>query len=169
MIIIGIDTAIRKTGYGVLDISTPSTVKVLDCGVIVNSPKLPHSECLRRLSGGIQQLVEAFHPDVAAIESAFACKNIKTTMILSLARGAVIARLAEMGVPAYEYSPKTAKRAATGNGEAAKEQVAAVIAALGKLDVKNIPDDSTDALALALCHGTLACRPEGHLFLPQPI
>jgi len=149
MIIIGIDTAIRKTGYGVLEITGPSSLKILDCGVIANSPKLKHSECLRRLSGGIQELVNAFHPDAASIESAFASRNIRTAMILSLARGAVIARLAENGVPVYEYSPKTAKRAATGSGEASKEQVAAIMAALGHLDVRDIPNDSTDALALA--------------------
>jgi len=154
MIILGIDTAIRKTGYGVLEMTGAASVKILDCGVIANSPKLKHSECLRRLSGGIQELVNAFHPDVASIESAFASRNIKTAMILSLARGAVIARLAENNVPVYEYSPKTAKRAATGNGEASKEQVMTIMAALGHLDISEIPNDSTDALALAMCHGS---------------
>ena len=90
-------------------------------------------------------------------------------MILSLARGAVIAKLAEHRIPVYEYSPKTAKRAATGSGEASKEQVAAMIASLGGLNVADIPNDSTDALALALCHGTLAVRPGGELLLPKPV
>lgn len=114
-------------------------------------------------------MVEKFHPDVASIESAFADRNIKTAMILSLARGAVIAKLAEKGIPVYEYSPKTAKRAATGRGEASKEQVAAIIAALGHLNISEIPNDSTDALALALCHGALALRPGGNVFLPEMI
>lgn len=169
MIIIGIDTAIRKTGYGVLEMTGANVLKVLDCGVIANSPKLSHSECLRRLSGGIRELVETYHPDAAAIEGAFVSRNIRTAMILSLARGAVIARLAELTVPVYEYSPKTAKRAATGNGEASKEQVAALIAAFGKLDVQDIPNDSTDALALALCHGATALKPGGAELLPQPL
>lgn len=169
MIIIGIDTAIRKTGYGVLEMSGTNVLKVLDCGVIANSPKLSHSECLRRLSGGIRELVETYHPDAAAIEGAFVSRNIKTAMILSLARGAVIARLAEFAVPVYEYSPKTAKRAATGNGEASKEQVAALIAAFGKLNIQDIPNDSTDALALALCHGSTALKAGGTSLLPKPL
>ena len=169
MIIIGIDSAIRKTGYGVLELTGAGSLKVLDCGVIANPVKLPHSECLRRLSGGIRELIEAFHPDAASIEGAFASRNIKTAMILSLARGAVIAKLAEHRIPVYEYSPKTAKRAATGSGEASKEQVAAMIASLGGLNVADIPNDSTDALALALCHGTLAVRPGGELLLPKPV
>lgn len=170
MIIIGIDTAIRKTGYGVLETAgAPGSLHILDCGVISNSPKLPHSECLRRIAGGIHELVEKFRPDAAAIEGAFAGKNIRTAMILSLARGAVITKLAEHGIPVYEYSPRTAKRAATGRGDAPKEQVAALLAAIGHLDVARIPDDSTDALALALCHGSLAAKSGAGLPLPQPI
>ncbi len=167
MIILGIDTAIRKTGYGVLEMTSPGNLKVLDCGVITNTPKMKHSECLRRLSGGIAELVSAFHPDAASIESAFASRNIKTAMILSLARGSVIAKLAELDVPVYEYSPKTAKRAATGRGDASKEQVAALLAALGHLNVCEIPDDSTDALALALCHGSLTVA--NGIMLPEPV
>ena len=145
--ILGVDTAIRKTGYAVLRLTAPGRFEVADCGLI-----RPHSECLRRLSGGIREIVGTFHPDAASIEMAFVNKNIRTAMILSLARGAVIASLAENGIPIYEYSPKTAKRAAVGRGEASKEQVAAMMAAVCGIDISGVPDDATDALALALCH-----------------
>ena len=79
-------------------------------------------------------------------------------MILSLARGAAITSAAIEKIPVYEYSPKTAKRAAVGLGTASKEQVANVLASLCSLNVADIPDDATDALALAVCHGNLACR-----------
>ena len=144
MIIIGIDTAIRKTGYGVLELTGAGSLKVLDCGVIANPAKMPHSECLRRLSGGIRELIETFHPDAASIEGAFASRNIKTAMILSLARGAVIAKLAEHRIPVYEYSPKTAKRAATGSGEASKEQVAASARPCSAAALKYSADFSND-------------------------
>ena len=169
MIVLGVDTAIRKTGYGVIDLQPGGSFKILDCGIIRNGPSLPHSECLRRLSGGIRELVSSFHPDAASLETAFVSRNIRTAMILSLARGSVITALAEMGVPAFEYSPKTAKRAATGNGEADKAQVASVLAAWGGLDIKGIPNDATDALALALCHASLAVRPDGACRIPKPI
>ena len=91
-------------------------------------------------------------------------------MILSLARGAVITALAECSVPAFEYSPKSAKRAATGLGEADKSQVAAIMANLCGLDIAQIPDDATDALALAYCHGNLVLRAgNGIVKQPQPI
>ncbi len=160
MTVLGIDTAIRTTGYAVLRVPAPGKFEVLDCGVIRNSKELPHSECLRRLSGGIRQIVGTFHPDAASMESAFFHRNVRTAMILSLARGAVLASLAENGVCAYEYSPKTAKRAAVGRGDASKEQVASMIAAICGLDVSGIPDDATDALALALCHANASSRKE---------
>jgi len=170
VIILGIDTAIRKTGYGIIRMDALGSLEILDCGIIKNAPSLPHSECLRRLAGGIRELVSQFKPDVASLEAAFVSKNIKTAMILSLARGAVITALAESGVPAFEYSPKSAKRAATGIGDAAKEQVASILAVMGGLDIAQIPDDATDALALAYCHGNLAFHANaGIVDMPVPI
>ena len=94
----------------------------------------------------IKELIETHHPDAASIEAAFANKNIRTTMLLSMARGAAAASAAVCGVPIYEYSPKTAKRAAVGMGTAAKEQVASVLAAMCSREVSRIPNDATDAL-----------------------
>ena len=111
MVILGIDTAIRRTGYGVVRM-VGNSISVLDCGVIRNAPSLKHSECLRRIYLGIGELIEMFRPDAASIEMAFVGKNVRTTMILSMARGAAIASAANAGVPVYEYSPKTAKRSA---------------------------------------------------------
>ena len=68
MIILGIDPAIRTTGYGVIRADSIATFEILDCGVIANSPRLSHTECLRRLAGGIRELVRAFQPDCASIE-----------------------------------------------------------------------------------------------------
>ena len=151
-IILGVDTSLRSTGYAVIRMDAPGKYKILDCGVIKNKASLIHSECLYRIAGGIRELVETFHPDTASIESAFVQKNIKTAMILSLARGAVITALAENGVEIYEYSPTTAKRSAIGRGTATKEQVAVMMATICGIDVSGVPDDSTDALALAVCH-----------------
>jgi len=135
-------------------------VEIIDCGVIKNKPKMLHSECLRRLAGGTRELIKAYNPDAISIEDAFYCKNVKTAMILSLARGAVITATAELGLPIYTYSPKTAKKAAVGMGQASKAQVATMMSAMFKINVDEIPDDATDALAIAICHGQLAMRDE---------
>lgn len=159
MVVLGIDTALRTTGYGVIRLEK-GRFTVLDCGVIANKASLSHAECLCRIFLGVKELVGKFHPDAASLESAYANRNIKTAMLLSMARGAAAASLAVAGVPVFEYAPKTAKRAAVGIGSASKEQVAAVLSSMCALEVADIPDDATDALALAMCHANAASRPE---------
>ena len=159
MMVLGIDTALRTTGYGVVCLEE-GRFTVRDCGVIANKSSLSHAECLRRIFLGIKELIDNYHPDAVSMEAAFANKNIRTTMLLSMARGAAAASAAVCGIPVFEYSPKTAKRAAVGLGTAAKEQVAAVLAAMCSLEVSRIPNDATDALALAVCHANIVSRPE---------
>lgn len=169
MIILGIDTAIRCTGYGIVDIKTGGAIDILDCGVIKNKASAPHSECLRRLYGGINELCNSFNPEVAALESAFFQKNVKTAMILSYARGAIMAALANNGIPAYAYAPKKAKMSVVGTGNASKEQVATMIASMTRINIDKIPLDSTDALAIAICHGHIAIRTNAEDLLDKPL
>lgn len=166
---LGIDTAIRCTGYGIIDFLPTGNMKVLDCGVIKNTPSMSHSECLRRLAGGIRELIENFHPDSAVIEEAFVNKNIKTAMILSYARGAVMTVLAENSIPIYAYSPRKAKLSVSGNGNASKEQIALILSSMLGIAVNEIPLDSTDALALAICHGRIATSQLCSELLPKPL
>lgn len=169
MIILGIDTAIRCTGYGVIDIRPGAAPDILDCGVIKNKANAPHSECLRRLYGGINELCNSFHPEAAALESAFYQKNIKTAMILSYARGAIMSALVNNGVPIFAYAPKKAKKAVVGTGSASKEQVATMISSIARININKIPLDSTDALAIAFCHGHLAIRSNAADLLDKPL
>lgn len=158
MIILGIDPAIRTTGYGVIRAESLSRFELLDCGIIANAAKLPHTECLRRLAGGIRELIGVFTPDCASIEDPFVGKNASTAIILGMARGAILTALAEAGVAAHSYSPSSAKRAAFGNGRATKEQVAVMISAETGIAIERIPLDSTDAIALAVCHAQAMLR-----------
>ena len=131
MVIFGLDPAIRTTGYGVIRIVDRS-FEIIDCGVITNTQKMPHSECLRRLYGGVAQVCDLYHPDCAVLEDPFVGRNSKTAIILGMARGGILSSLANKGVPAYSYTPSAAKRAAFGNGKAAKEQVAYLLAGRGE-------------------------------------
>ncbi len=169
MKILGIDPAMRCTGYSVIDVKSVDDVNIIDCGVIRNGAKMPHSECLRRLAGGIRELIIAFDPDVCSIEDVFYGKNIKTSMILSLARGAIISVLAENNIPVYPFSPRSAKKVAVGRGSATKEQVAFLMSTMLGIDVNGVPLDSTDALALAVCLGQFISRPDLNELLPSQI
>ncbi len=169
MIILGIDPAIRCSGYSVVAVETLDRFNVIDCGVIRNPAKAPHSECLRRIAGGMRELITQFKPEVASIESTFYGKNVKTAMILSMARGAILATLAEHNIPAYAYSPRSAKQAITGSGRASKEQLANIIASTCNLAVADMPLDATDAIALAICHANIVMRQEMQFLLPDAL
>jgi len=127
-------------------------MEILDCGVIRNKPTMPHTECLRRLAGGINELISLYSPDCAVLEEPFVGRNAKTAIILGMARGGILTALATHNIPAFAYTPSVAKRAATGNGSADKNRIAFLLAAEFGIAVENIPLDSTDALALAMCH-----------------
>ena len=154
MIILGIDPAIRTTGYGIIkaDPSAGDGMEIVDCGVICNKPSMPHSECLRRLYGGIEELISLYSPDCAVLEEPFVGRNAKTAIILGMARGGILSALANHNIPAFAYTPSVAKRAATGSGSAEKSRIAFLLAAEFGIEVERIPLDSTDAIALAMCH-----------------
>ena len=154
MIILGIYPAIRTTGYGVIkaDPDAGNGMEIVDCGIIRNKPSMPHTECLRRLFGGISELIELYHPDCAVLEEPFVGQNAKTAIILGMARGGILAALAQNNIPAYAYNPTVAKRAATGSGSADKSRIAFILSVEFGIEVDKIPLDSTDALALAMCH-----------------
>jgi crossover junction endodeoxyribonuclease RuvC len=165
--ILGIDTALRVTGFGVIDCQG-SRMAAVDCGVVETSAAQPFSECLRRLAGGIRELVKTHAPDEAVIEGAFYCRNVRTSMVLGSARGVVIAALAELGIPIYEYAPRRVKQSVCGFGNASKQQVALLVAQFLKIDVGNLRDDATDALGLAICHAQ-TCRVAGGFGVPEKL
>ncbi len=151
MIFLGIDTSLRSTGYGVIRIFENSP-QIVDCGIIHNKASLTQVECLHRIFSGISQIISLYKPNEVAIEGAFFHKNVKTAMILGMARGAALTAVATTNIPVYEYSPKTAKLSVTGFGGASKEQVSFMMAQIFKVKHTEINDDATDAIALAFCH-----------------
>lgn len=150
MRILGIDTSLRSTGYGVVDTAGCRFIAV-DYGNIPNAASVPHSECLSRIYSRISSVIDEFKPDVVSVEKVIYGKNANTMMILGEARGAVIVAATERGVPMYEYEPRRAKMSVCGNGLASKEQIQRMVKTL--LNLPAIPqNDAADALALAICH-----------------
>jgi len=150
MIILGIDTSLRSSGYGVL-VTEGSRMRSLEAGRIRNAPKLPLSECLRTIHARVAELIAQYAPDVVAIESVIYGKNAGTMLVLGEARGAVITAAADAGLPIYEYEPRRVKMAVCGNGLAEKEQVQRMVKTL--LGLQELPqNDAADALAIAITH-----------------
>ena len=151
MRILGIDTALRCTGFGLIDF-IDGKPQIIQCGFIKTPAKKKVSECLRRLSGGIEELIKEYAPDQISIEGTFFHKYAKTAMLLGMARGAVVSVAARHNLPIYEYAPKRAKKAVSGTGNASKEQVAFIMANMLNINLTDVPLDATDALSLIFCH-----------------
>ena len=150
MTILGIDTSLRSTGYGVLNVQG-SRLSMVDCGNIRNAPKLPLTACLRAIHAKVSELIAAHAPDVMAIESVIYGKNAGTMLVLGEARGAVLTAAADADLPVYEYEPRRMKKAVCGNGLAEKEQIQRMVKTL--LALPELPqNDAADALGLAICH-----------------
>ena len=150
MTILGIDTSLRSTGYGVLSVQG-SRLLMADCGNIRNAPRLPVTACLRAIHARVCELIAVHRPDEMAIESVIYGKNAGTMLVLGEARGAVLTAAADAGLPVYEYEPRRMKKAVCGNGLAEKEQVQRMVKTL--LGLSELPqNDAADALGLAICH-----------------
>ncbi len=150
MVVLGVDTSLRSTGYGVLSVEG-SRFRALDYGAIRNPPKLPVSACLKNIRAKIAGLIAAHAPNMLSVEGVIYAKNAATMLVLGEARGAVICAAADADIPVYEYEPRRVKMAVCGNGLAEKLQVQRMVKTLLALD--ELPqNDAADALALAICH-----------------
>ena len=150
MVVLGIDTSLRSSGYGVL-LAEGSSMRALAMGAIKNAPKVPLSACLRNIHATVAELIAQHHPDGVAIESVIYGKNAGTMLVLGEARGAVITAAVDAGVPIYEYEPRRMKMAVCGNGLAEKLQIQRMVKTL--LALPELPqNDAADALGLAITH-----------------
>ncbi len=148
--VLGIDTSLRSTGVGILD-AAGSRMTPVHYGTLKNPPGRPLSACLLHLQDEIDKLIREYEPHAVSIEGIFFAKNVKTMMILSHARGAIIAQCARCGLPVYEYEPRRVKMAVAGTGSAQKEQIQKMVKTL--LGLREEPqNDAADALALAITH-----------------
>lgn len=152
-IILGVDPGTTVMGYGIILIKNKE-MKLLQYGVIHLSKYADHYIKLSKIYERIIQIIDEFHPDEMAIEAPFFGKNIQSMLKLGRAQGTAIAAAISRQIPIVEYAPKKIKQSVTGNGNASKEQVAAMLEILlhFKDDKKSKLLDATDALGVAVCH-----------------
>lgn len=115
--------------------------------------RLPdHQTKLKEIFLQLQEIIETYLPSTMAIESPFFGKNVQSMLKLGRAQGVAMAAAMTMGLDITEYSPKKIKQSITGNGNASKEQVAAMLKNMLDFTVTEHYLDATDALGVALCH-----------------
>ncbi|MDX1941204.1 MAG: crossover junction endodeoxyribonuclease RuvC [Saprospiraceae bacterium] len=149
--ILGVDPGTNILGYGIIEVEN-KTIQLVDLGVLYLKEELEQPEKLKRIFERLQIIISEFKPSQMAIEAPFYGKNIQSMFKLGRAQGVAIAAAITKGLTVTEYSPKKIKQAVTGNGNAAKEQVAAMLGTILKADLSEQFFDATDALATAVCH-----------------
>src|SRR5271154_3544088 len=148
--ILGIDPGLRRTGWGIVEI-TGNRLGFLGCGSVTTNDRDALATRLLAIHDGLMRILDQFHPDEAAVESTFVNKDAKATLKLGQARGIAMVVPARAGVPVAEYAPNLVKKSIVGAGHGDKVQVRMMIGVLlPKADPQS--DDAADALAIAVTH-----------------
>jgi crossover junction endodeoxyribonuclease RuvC len=150
-IILGVDPGTRYMGYGLIVVKGKE-VKLMQYGVINLSKYANHEIKLKKIFERVTQLIDDYLPDEMALEAPFFGKNIQSMLKLGRAQGVAMAAALAREIPIVEYAPRKVKQSVTGNGNASKEQVAAMLKVLLKFDEDPKLYDATDALGVAMCH-----------------
>jgi len=152
-IILGIDTGTSVLGYGVIKVLGKNKSELIVLGVVDLRKYNDHYLKLKAIYERVQQLVVEYLPDEVAIEAPFFGKNVQSMLKLGRAQGVAMAAVLSRSVPIFEYAPRKIKMAITGQGNASKEQVAAMLKNIFKVnDFDQKHFDATDGLAAAVCH-----------------
>ncbi|MBR1872046.1 MAG: crossover junction endodeoxyribonuclease RuvC [Bacteroidales bacterium] len=150
-IILGIDPGTNILGFGVVRVVNRKP-EYVDMGVLdMRKDKDPYRK-LRQIYDTVTEVCRNYHPTVVALESPFYGKNAQVILKLGRAQGAAMIAAMEYGVEVFEYAPRKAKEAITGNGAASKEQVSMMLQKTLGVTLEDKFLDATDALAIALCH-----------------
>ncbi len=148
MRIIGIDPGLARVGYGIIDVKNEKKV-LLDCGVIETNKEKQEGYRLYEIYNDLNELINHWKPNVAAVEKFFFYRS-STTISVVQARGVIMMVLASKKIPVSEYSPAQIKLTISGSGKATKKEVLDAVMYNLKLTKAPKPDDSADALAIAL-------------------
>lgn len=151
MIILGIDPGLAIVGWGVIEYSG-SRFRTLGYGSIQTPSTMSTEDRLVEIHKRMSQLIDAFKPDCMAVEELFWNTNQTTGIRVSEARGVILLSGAQKGLPIFEYTPLQVKQAVVGYGRAEKKQVITMVTMLLNLENPPKPDDTADALAIAICH-----------------
>lgn len=151
MRILGIDPGIALTGFGIID-KNGVRINAGSYGHISTESGTPVPDRLKILYDDMDNIVKEYRPDVMAVEELFFNKNVKTAIIAAQARGVIILSAVNNGVNVVEYTPLQVKQAVIGYGRASKQQVQFMVKELLRLKEIPKPDDTADALAIAICH-----------------
>lgn len=151
MIILGIDPGYAIVGWGVIEY-TANRFSVIDYGAVTTQAGTPFNDRLKMVYDGINSIMNCYSPEALAIEKLFYNTNAKTVIDVAQARGVINLAAVQNNIPIFEYTPLQVKQSVVGYGRAEKKQVQEMTRVILKLEKIPKPDDTADALAMAICH-----------------
>ena len=151
MIILGIDPGLAIVGYGVIEYKN-GRFRTLAYGAITTPAHTAVEKRLNMIFRDLSALIDKYKPDEVAVEELFFTNNITTGIRVAEARGVILLSAERACIPIFEYTPPQVKQAVVGYGKAEKRQVIAMVTLLLGLPKPPRPDDTADALAIAICH-----------------
>lgn len=168
MLVLGIDPGYAIVGYGVVSFDNVR-FRPIEYGAVTTPAKTPFTNRLQQIFEELDIIIKKHKPDALAIEKLFFNTNTTTAIDVAQARGVILLAAQLNGVPVFEYTPLQVKQAVTGYGRAQKNQVMDMIKNILHLSAIPKPDDTADALAMAVCHAHYAASSYGRLKLEGKI
>ncbi len=163
MIILGIDPGLAIVGWGVLEASK-GQIRPIAYGAITTPAHTDIEERLLMIANDMEALINKYKPEEMAIEELFFNTNTTTGIAVAEARGVILCAAHRLGVKISEYTPLQVKSAVVGYGKAEKHQVIGMVTSLLKLPKPPKPDDTADAIAIAICHANCTSSGIGSYF-----
>ncbi|MBQ8612869.1 MAG: crossover junction endodeoxyribonuclease RuvC [Ruminiclostridium sp.] len=151
MRIIGIDPGYAIVGFGVIEYDR-ARFSVVDYGAVTTPAGMDFNSRLLEIYNDLCYILDKFRPEYMAIERLYFTSNQKTAIDVEQARGIVLLAARQRNIEVFEYTPLQVKQSVTGYGKAIKKQVQEMTTRILKLDEIPKPDDTADALAIAICH-----------------
>ncbi|MEJ6614909.1 MAG: crossover junction endodeoxyribonuclease RuvC, partial [Saprospiraceae bacterium] len=149
--ILGVDPGTNQLGYALIEVRGKE-LKLITLGILRLKSYEDHQTKLKEIFLQLQEIIETYLPEQMAVEAPFYGKNVQSMLKLGRAQGVAMAAAMTMGLEISEYAPKKIKQSVTGNGNASKEQVAAMLNSILKVKIDTPNLDATDALGVAICH-----------------
>lgn len=163
MRILGIDPGFATVGWAVLD-SERGNLQPVAYGAITTPAHTNFESRLLMIKRDLETIIDRYSPTEMAIEELFFNTNITTGIAVAEARGVILCTAFERGLKISEYTPLQVKQAVVGYGKAEKQQVIAMVTSILKLKKPPKPDDTADAVAIAICHSQCAGSAIGKYF-----
>ena len=164
MVVLGIDPGYAIVGYGIVEYKN-NMFSPVAFGAVTTKAGVRFSSRLEKIYDDILEIIEKHNPEAISIEKLFFNTNTTTAIDVAQARGVILLAAEKKRIPVFEYTPLQVKQSVTGYGKAEKGQVMELTRRLLNLEKCPKPDDTADALAMAICH----CHSASSLIFKQMI